>query len=838
MSTNWITLSQTAGTGNQVVTVSAVTNEVMSERNLRIKITTGARTEYVFVTQDAAPLMVTRIEFTGCQFPPISYTGGTLTTSDGRYNITAYYNDGSVVPQVAATVTGNSFSSSAINASLSVVSAGTMNLTASFSGKSASTTYTVMQMGVPEGRYIEYSGNSQVNVSGNWSNTGTTNVIANNYSGGYGIIVFDNTVDYLPYQAFINKTGLTEVNIPSTVIAMSTEIFYGCTNLVAVNGLENLSSLYVAGQDGKQFAGCSSLSSITLPEVMTGQSGALSPYMFSGCSSLTTIGYNGTMDEFGNLTKASNWKNGSVVRYIQCTDGIIDLERYRQITYLAASKLPNVTGEYEHGVHYQKFTPTLSTSNHTFNNGVGLLSFDDDVTGIGSSAFYYSTGMTEVFIPDSVKTIGYDAFANCRDLLHFEMPNSVETLVQFAFMYCTSLSSITLSNSLTQIKFSTFLNCTNLSSIIIPSGITTIGDNDNWPLGVFANCQSLSSVTLPSTITDLCGSLFSGCSSLETIIYQGTKSQWYTINKHSEWRNYSSIRYVQCIDGTVDLDENVIYVTYNSDYSGKTLRESVVESAFTTTPYFNDNTNPRKISFEPNQSITLKEGCFNFDSYFNTISLPVTVQNISGNTFGISVFNRALTSRYINYQGTKAQWNNINITDSLAVTDKIICTDGDIYVREPIAFTYKATAKLPEIYDTGTTTTGIHINRPWPNGSWSEYEHTYNGGNNTGVLSYVGNFNQVGYMFIKCNAMYEIEMPSQVTDIGAGTFSGCTFLEDVVLPDTITNIRTWAFKGCIMLGELTYKGTKAQWNNITLGQLWNDESSISVIHCTDGDISV
>ena len=115
MSTNWITLSQTAGTGNQVVTVSAVTNEVMSERQLRIKITTGGKTEYVFVTQEAAPVVVTRLEFTSVLFPSISYTGGTLTASDGTYNITAYYSDGTVVSQVPATVTGNSFSSSAVN---------------------------------------------------------------------------------------------------------------------------------------------------------------------------------------------------------------------------------------------------------------------------------------------------------------------------------------------------------------------------------------------------------------------------------------------------------------------------------------------------------------------------------------------------------------------------------------------------------------------------------------------------------------------------------------------------------------------------------------------------
>ena len=55
------------------------------------------------------------------------------------------------------------------------------------------------------------------------------------------------------------------------------------------------------------------------------------------------------------------------------------------------------------------------TSN-TYENGVGVITFDGDVTAIGYMAFYDCSALTSVTIPDSVTSIGYYAFRNCDAL--------------------------------------------------------------------------------------------------------------------------------------------------------------------------------------------------------------------------------------------------------------------------------------------------------------------------------------------------------------------------------------------------------------------------------------
>ena len=53
---------------------------------------------------------------------------------------------------------------------------------------------------------------------------------------------------------------------------------------------------------------------------------------------------------------------------------------------------------------------------NTYENGVGIITFDGDVTTIGYSAFDYCSALTSVTIPDSVTTFGEYAFYNCDAL--------------------------------------------------------------------------------------------------------------------------------------------------------------------------------------------------------------------------------------------------------------------------------------------------------------------------------------------------------------------------------------------------------------------------------------
>lgn len=113
----------------------------------------------------------------------------------------------------------------------------------------------------------------------------------------------------------------------------------------------------------------------------------------------------------------------------------------------------------------------------------------------------------------------------------------------------------------------------------------------------------------------------------------------------------------------------------------------------------------------------------------------------------------------------------------------------------------------------------------------------------------------IGYdAFYGCSSLRSIVIPDHVTQIGHSTFYNCRNLSSVTLPDSITSIYCCAFEECSSLKEIYYKGSKAQFMEITINSDrgsdddelhgLNDSRTVSyensklyntVIHCTDGD---
>ena len=178
------------------------------------------------------------------------------------------------------------------------------------------------------------------------------------------------------------------------------------------------------------------------------------------------------------------------------------------ITYEASAKLPETTSDKNNGLHTNAFNTTIVS--HTFENGVGTIEFEEDVTTIGYKAFSYCSGLSTINIPNSVTEIESWAFEG-SDFNTLIIPNSVTTIGHNAFDNCTNLTSVTLSNNLTYIDDCVFQDCIGLLDITIPSGVTFIGDS------TFQYCSSLTSVTIPNSVTRIGGRAFRSCSSLTSI---------------------------------------------------------------------------------------------------------------------------------------------------------------------------------------------------------------------------------------------------------------------------------------------------------------------------------
>ena len=76
------------------------------------------------------------------------------------------------------------------------------------------------------------------------------------------------------------------------------------------------------------------------------------------------------------------------------------------------------------------------TLGNIFGSQVNEYVLGDDVTSIGSYAFYDCSGLTSVTIGNSVTSIGSSTFSGCSGLTSIEIPNSVTSIGDYAFSEC------------------------------------------------------------------------------------------------------------------------------------------------------------------------------------------------------------------------------------------------------------------------------------------------------------------------------------------------------------------------------------------------------------------
>ena len=136
---------------------------------------------------------------------------------------------------------------------------------------------------------------------------------------------------------------------------------------------------------------------------------------------------------------------------------------------------------------------------NTYENGKGVITFDDDVTSIGDWAFYRCRSLTSITIPDSVTSIGDFAFEECISLTSVTIPDSVTLIGSYAFEECHSLISVTIGDSVTSIGKDAFFYCKSLTNITIPDSVTSIGEY------AFYDCYSLKEVYCKPTIPPMGG---------------------------------------------------------------------------------------------------------------------------------------------------------------------------------------------------------------------------------------------------------------------------------------------------------------------------------------------
>lgn len=80
---------------------------------------------------------------------------------------------------------------------------------------------------------------------------------------------------------------------------------------------------------------------------------------------------------------------------------------------------------------------------NTYENGIGVITFDNTVTTIPNLAFNGKEELNFIMLPESVETIGSFAFAK-TSLVDFTIPDSVEQVLRGAFLSSSTLNEMTI----------------------------------------------------------------------------------------------------------------------------------------------------------------------------------------------------------------------------------------------------------------------------------------------------------------------------------------------------------------------------------------------------------
>lgn len=81
-------------------------------------------------------------------------------------------------------------------------------------------------------------------------------------------------------------------------------------------------------------------------------------------------------------------------------------------------------------------------------------------------------------------------------------------------------------------------------------------------------------------------------------------------------------------------------------------------------------------------------------------------------------------------------------------------------------------------------------------------------------------------------------IPDSVVTVCNRCLTNCTGLTSLTIGSSVTYISKYMLDGCSNLVEINYTGTMAQWNDLYKDSSWNNNVPATVVHCTDGDVSI
>ena len=630
-----------------------------------------------------------------------------------------------------------------------------------------------------------------------------------------------------------NQSSVISIKIEDGVTSIGNLAFCQCENMTNLSISNTVKSIGVGA-----FGDCSSIETIDIPD------------------SVVTIG-NNAFDDCINLKSITI---GSGVTYMG-TSPICDYS-YPSID---AIKLTDID---------------VSEYNTAYSSVNGIL-FNKDQTEL--IKYPADKNETSYVVPKGVKSIKAKAFQYCDNLKHITLSEGITDIGESAFFSCDNLESMTISDTVMSIgngafntmgslryvyytgseaqwnDFISIINDDNTVTHLTNASYKFFGFEDLLQEGhytyVIANgeaciikCDTKISgdIVIPKSlggypVTSICGEAFYLCSGLQNIIIPDGVI------------NIEKGAFMKCRNLiSIDIPDTVTSIGSHAFYGCESLNTVILSKGMTfIEPYtFHDCT-----------------------SLIN-ITIPSSITDI-----GYSAFYGCELLKRVGYDGTKEEWNTINIQSS---NSELINADYFFFNYDFIAKSdcfYYAVAD-GEASIIGCTNTNGEIIIPEIMGTYpvkSIYERAFEncrfitnivipyGITKIGVLSFsncirllnisipdsvvaIGDkafynckalqnitipdsiYSIESYTFYDCSNLNNVYISKNVTSIKNYAFYNCTSLEEVLIPKNVTSISMYAFHNCLKLTDIIYEGNEEQWEQLSIVNYGNDPLLNAGIH--------
>ena len=426
---------------------------------------------------------------------------------------------------------------------------------------------------------------------------------------------------------------------------------------------------------------------------------------------------------------------------------------------------------------------------------------DENITSIGTCAFYGCSSLEDINIPEGVSSIGYCAFCNCTSLTSVEIPSTVMWLGASAFSGCKNLSELTFNENsqLTSIQASAFYNCAELEHIELPKSVEEIGET------AFYVCKKLSSIEIPAGVTKINNGTFKECTGLETVTFasgsaleQIRTKAFYDCSKLTEikipktvneigsdaFHNCAAIAEIEIPEGVERIGSGTFCdckALQKVIFSEKSQLTTIEDSAFA-------NTGLTKVII-PKGVTTIGNLAFN-DQWNERALSCVEFLGDAPTSFGRYVFRQSGLGKFViqyhngNSGWTSPKWNEYYAVCVDETIQDFITLDTENRNAQGILFTLND--------DAGTAVVGSNLSSTNNSGYY---------GNNNGTVVIPDVVKQAGKTY-------------SVIGIGQNAFSENKTLSAVILGCNVSSIDPSAFQNCTAFKRFEVSGKGARYSAV------------------------